>query len=210
MGTKRRAWLGIAKFVVVFGLVMFACWMLIGVTINIPAERPIDQLTAARTIWDARAAKDYEMWVGVGSFGLIDAYKISVKNDQVVSVLHGGFTRCDTCPLKPADSQTRQAYERAFSGFFPPTLNDLTMDRLFTFVADKLKDKPAPPMIAFCSNADIERNRYEVTYEPTQGYITSLRYTNCARFKIGGGLMCPVMGDCNATIMISGLEATAP
>ncbi|MBX3082137.1 MAG: hypothetical protein KF716_10935 [Anaerolineae bacterium] len=204
---KRRSWLSIAKSVVVFGLATFVSWMLIGVTVNIPAIRPIDQLTAAREVWEARAVKDYEMWVGVGSFGLIDAYKISVENDQVVSVLHGNLTRCDTCPLKPADSWTLHAYEYTFSGFFPPTLNDMTMDTLFAFAANKLKDEPAPPMLAFCSNADIERNRYEVTYEPTQGYITSLRYTNCARFKIGGGLMCPIMGDCNATITISGLEA---
>ena len=202
----RRSMLrSIVAFLVVM-VVLFACWMLIGVNINIPPQRPIDQLTSARATWQAKPHTDYDMWVQVGSFSMVETFKISVKDNRVVTILHSNFLCSDNCEFQAADAVTMQAYQKAFGRFFPSTLNDLTMDNLFDLAADKLVTVPAPPLIGMCSAADVEIPRYEVAYDQTRGNITSLKYTNCPRFNFGGGLMCPVVWHCNAVIEIKKLD----
>lgn len=197
----------IGSVVVLLALLLGSCWLSLGLSINISSRpRPIDQLMTAQTKWQNRYSTDYSMWIKLHSFSLIGTYKISVTNNQVVSVQDGKFEICDTCPLKAADAQAISAYQTAFGKAFPPTFTDLTMDNLFAFAADKIKDEPIPPILSICSAVDTDHWRYEATYDETQGYITSLRYTNCPRYN-GGGLLCPGISECSTEITISNLQS---
>lgn len=187
-------------------LSLFGSWLSFGLDVHVPPFRPFDVLIQERTMWIANKPSHYQMWISLKSPNMVGKYRIRVENYQVVSIEDGYVQFCETCSLPAVNADALYRYQSVFGKFFPPTMNDLTMEKLFEFAANKLIDKPAPPLIAMCSAADIEHPRYEVAYDRDQHYITSLRYTNCPSFNLGVGLLCPAVSHCNTEIAISSLQ----
>lgn len=176
---------------IVLGLLLCGLiWLWMGISVNLPPQRPIDQLEAARARWEEQRIDDYRMSISFGSFSFGGWYDITVHDGVIV----------ERTPQTEGD----YAYEQHLGNTFLASLDAYTMGNLFVFMQNQLADVPAPPLISVCG-PEINESRYEIRYDET-GYIREIAHTSCARFNLGGGLMCPALGDCSSTFRVRSFE----
>ncbi len=196
----RYAGLGLLGVVIAIGF----CWVLPGATIRLSPQSPLSELKAAQSIWSQQRLSDYRMTVSFASFSFIGTFHFTVQDNHVTRIESANSVPV-AVPISPA---ARPGWYTNFETFLPPTLEQYTVDQLFDFAAQKIRNEPVPPVIAWCgaTNGDPMRLRYEITVDREKGYITSLVYTNCVKYEWGVGLVCPVIADCSAGFHIRDLQ----
>jgi hypothetical protein len=195
------------------GVIAILClgivWMLIGVSIHLPLQSPLEALEQARQRWTAHEYTDYRMRVGFGAFSYVGAVFITVQNGSVSQIQQDETDRSSlNTDTWTSITEAPVWYQTNFSDIFPETLSGYTVNGLFDFAASKLRDEPTPPVIAWCGLPDNQsgRFRYEAQFNDDLGYLESFTYTSCIRPDFGGGLMCGVITDCAASFSISEFE----
>jgi len=201
----KRKWF--FRFLALF-LVGGICWLLIGITINIPPKSPLQKLNDARALWQAQKYSDYKMTISFGSFSYLGSFIVTVHNSKVSHVDNIGLGLSQPDPRFPLDSELL-IYKNTIGKSLLPEINDYTMDNLFDFVSTKVKDYPVPPEVFWCANED-GKWRYKAQYDTEEGYVTHVSYTNCITWQIGGGLMCGVISDCSVNAAVRNFQILPP
>jgi hypothetical protein len=195
---RQKRWRNLLLLFIALGAVILI-WSMVGITINIPLQRPIEKLEQARTLWQQQNISSYTMNVRFArSLAFVGWVKVIVENNKVVRVENTNGE--DGSTFEPNWYTTNFGY----ANYFPPSLDHYTVDQLFDFAAEKLRDEPAPPVIVFYEEI---RLHYSVEFDPQRGNITSLSYSNCPeKPDFGGGLLGPVVSDCANGFTISDLS----
>lgn len=200
----KRKWLfGAIALLLVGGI----CWLLVGVTINFPPKSPRQKLDEARALWQNKGSKDYQMDFSFASFSFIGGYRIVVRDNQVKDILGFPIYSPDINP-KPLDAdQQKLAESNFFAQAISPDLKDYTVDGLFDIAAPKIVNQTAPALIAWCNtNAPSP----DIHFNSEYGYIESYDLGSCPKYEVGGGLLCPSIGDCNAGMRVRSLTFLPP
>lgn len=138
--------------------------MLIGVSIHLSPQSPLEELEQARTIWTSHEYVDYQMRVGFGSFGHVGVIQITVRDDNVTQILQSpsGVNFSQPLDMETWIPITEEPgwYQTNFGRIFPETLSSYTVNELFDFAAAKLRNEPTPPVIAWCGLPDDQRGRF--------------------------------------------------
>jgi hypothetical protein len=161
-------------------------------------------------VWKGQGIDDYKMMVAFGSYSYIGRFYFTVRDNQITQIDTGSpfYTSLNPTAVQESDLS---GYAKHFAsyGSFPPSLNEYTMDNLFDFAARQLASEPTMPLVSWCGASnfnDALRTRTEATFNSDLGYIQSFHHTNCPRLDIGGGLLCPAIGDCQAGFSIRDFE----
>ena len=179
--------------------------MLIGVTINFPPKSPLQKLTEARALWQAKGSKDYQMDIAFSSFSFIGGYRIVVHDNQVTDVFGPALydPNASTTSLKPVEGKILQA--DFFAQAISPDFKDYTVDGLFDIAAPKLTS--ASPIVTWCN---VDAPSPDIRYNSEYGYIQRYDLGDCPKWEIGGGMLCPTLSDCNAAMRVRNFEILPP
>ncbi len=179
-------------------LALGVCWALIGVTITFPPKNPLSELKAAQSLWQEQRLSDYVMRAQfVQSVGYFGSYDFVVENGHLSRIEQISDGHAVISP------DVTPAWYGSLTGIFLEHFGEYTMDQLFDFAAAKIQSEPAPPVVAWCGAVDGNnptRPHYHMEFDLKQGYIKLLQYTSCVRYDFGGGLLCPIVTDCNVSI----------
>jgi hypothetical protein len=205
---RKRRWLTCLGLIVGL-LVLFGCWLMIGLSFNFSGQSPLQQLETSRSRWDATGIDDYKMTLGVGSYNFLGGLHLIIHDDQIVEVAE--YNALGHMQVATPVSQTQAGeFVQSFAqhGNFPAELNDYTIDNLFDFAAEKLSSQATLPLVSWCNtiNGDMFPLRYETVFNEVYGNLQRLRLTTCPRWDFGGGWMCGVTTHCSSSIRITDFE----
>jgi hypothetical protein len=197
-------------FLLIATLIMaFLLWCLGCVTIIPAPQSPLEKLEQARSLWNKQNISSYRMTVSfIRSLGFSGRFNFAIENNKVVKIEPADSWQAY---LSPIDTFQPRWYtdEFGYAAIFPKCLDSFTIDQLFDFIADKVRNDPAPPVIAWCSESftDPLRRRYDVMFDPQRGNIESVNFTTCPKLpQWGYGLLfCPMEYDCADSFSISDL-----
>lgn len=182
------------------------CWLLVGVTINLPPKSPLQKLDEARTLWQTKGSPNYQMDISFGSMTFLGRYRIVVHDRQVTSILALPIFTLEDNPIPLGTAEPKLK-----SDFFPKSislnLNDYTVDGLLNIASLQVANQTLPELISFCSTSSFSPF---ISYNSEYGYIQSFESDSCPDWQMGGGLMCPRIGDCYAGIRIRNLKLMSP
>ena len=85
-----------------------------------------------------------------------------------------------------------------FADAMSPNLRDYTVDGLFDIAATKVETQ-LPALVTWC-NVGVPYPK--ISFNPEYGYIQEYDLGSCAKWEIGGGMLCPVLADCYAGVRI--------
>ncbi|MEO8396400.1 MAG: DUF6174 domain-containing protein [Chloroflexota bacterium] len=195
---RRRKWIA-AVLIGAFCL----SFLLFGVRFNLPG-----QLETAGAKWEAQHIENYRYRVQFASFSWVGSVFITVSDGQVTKIEQDQTNplyspRPDPPVVTPIPANS-DWYMRNFSPFLPSDLSLYSVDSLLDFATQIQHDHPRP-ILAVCE--PVAQMRYEVSYNPDRGYVEGLRFTNCATWDFGAGLMCGMMSDCSSGFRITDFEA---
>jgi hypothetical protein len=187
------------------------CWLLIGVTLNFPPKSPLQKLDQAHSLWQAKGSPNYQMDISFGSFSFIGWYRIVVHNNQPVDIMWLPFSSTDINPphsnLVDEKLNNPKTNPNLFADAMSPNLRDYTIDGLFDIVAKKLQYAPIPAVVVWCGQTGFSP---QVTFNNQLGYIESYELSSCSSGEIGGGMLCPVLGDCYTGMRVRNLTLLPP
>jgi hypothetical protein len=187
---------------------LFLCWLLTGFSFNLSGQSPLQKLESARKVWDEQNINDYKMTVAFGSFSYIGRFYFTIQDNQItqISTVRNVLMTPTETPVYAEDADIL-GYAKSFGsyGSFPASLNDYTIVNLFDFAAQKLASEPTMPLIAWCGALN-NALRMEATFNSDLGYIQSFHHTDCPRWDVGGGLLCPAIPHCRAGFSILNFE----
>ena len=186
---------------------LFLCWLLMGFSINLSLQTPIQQLESARKVWDQQSIDDYTMTLAYGTMNEIGRYNFVVKDGVPISVASWSpILREET----PAPIQNIESFVFHQGENFPANLTDYTIDGLFVFAARKLADQPIPALVTWCG-ITAERRPANATFDEQYGYIKSLSYSDAGHWNVGAGLLCDSCNTlhCRSSIRILDFEPTS-
>jgi hypothetical protein len=191
------------------GMIFFMLWVCYWLSINLTPIRPSDELRQARAMWRAQGIDDYRMTISVGNTNQVGHLIITVIDGQVDKVLseHPFPDERERYPAQVVTSAS--VWSSNFPRYLPDKLSRWTMEGLFDVAAEHLRGKPAPVLLSICGwdNMDGRYDRYNVDYDPNQGYITKLQTTCEPEWNIGLGYLCsPVKSHCYSGIHSASLE----
>lgn len=184
------------------------CWLLVGITINIPPKSPLQKLNDARALWQARGSRDYQMDIGFGAaLSRIYNYRIVVHKNSVTAIYNIPFypINADSPTLGSTDGILAQ--DNSVAQAIAPDLKDYTVEKLFSITTTKLASQTLPELISFCSISSISPF---ISFNSEYGYIESYDLGNCPKWEIGGGLMCPQLSDCYAGMRVRNFQILPP
>jgi hypothetical protein len=197
----RRKRLKLLFIVLALFIVGGICWFLVGFTINFPPKSPHQKLDEARTLWQMKGSKDYQMDVAFSSFSFIGGYRIIVRDNQVTEIYENTLNILGKKPLESAKQNLEQS--NTFAKTISPDLNEYTVDGLFEIADPKLINQPASSLIGWCG---INAPSPNITFNSEYGYIQLYDLGNCPKWETGGGLMCPTVSDCNVAMRVRNFE----
>jgi hypothetical protein len=188
-----------------FALALLVCGFLFSFDINLPGELE-SKLYAAKATWRVQVIDDYRYTVRFGGALMpILGVRVTVVDGQVVQVEEDtnvyGFLS-NTPPEFVPTTLMPDWYMNSYSGAFPETLGQYTVERLFTFLEYELGEHPRPIIEMCYSNWHFEA---EVNEE--RGYIENLSYSGCSAEDIGAGFLCAGVADCSMGFHIHDFEA---
>jgi hypothetical protein len=185
---------------------IFAIWALylcVGITIELSPQTPLSRAVEAKATWDVHGISDYQMEVGFSSFGFVGSFLFTIQDNKVMDI--NVIAPLDLEEKNLLSFEDSPPWYRNFENVLPSSLEVYTIDELFTFAVEKIQHEPAPPVVSWCAIDDSGQPHYEATFDAKLGYITSLSYTNCPNFEIGGGLLCPYISECAVGFLIRNL-----
>ncbi len=183
------------------------CWLLVGITINFPPKSPLQKLDEARALWQVKGSPNYQMDIVFGSMMFLEGYRVTVRNSQIKEISE--FPPLYNTPtLTPFDDTQDKIFQSSF--FAQAILSDLknyTVDALFDVASQKLADQTTPQLVSFCS---LNSGTPNIIFNAEYGYIRSYELSSCSDWQIGGGLLCPKMGECHVGMGVRNFKLLPP
>jgi hypothetical protein len=187
---------------------LFLCWLLMGLSINLSLQTPLQKLESARKVWNQHAINDYKMTVAYGTMNNVGRYNFVVQDKVPISVVSWSPIRPEWTPA-PMQNFESVVFRQDYGDYFPENLTDYTIDGLFDYATRKLADQPMTPLITWCGIT--ERMHAQATFDEQYGYINSFSYSDAGRWNVGGGLLCYSCNtlECNSSVRILNFEPTS-
>ncbi len=179
------------------------CWMLVGITINIPPKSPLQKLNDARALWQAKGSPNYQMDIAFGSFSYIGGFRLIVHDNKVTEISEFPLLYQNVTPTPLSDLEAKSFQATYFAQTISPDLKQYTVESLFEIASSKVSNDAS--LIAFCSGT-IMPTFPDVRFNSEYGYIESYDLGNCPKWEVGGGLMCPIISDCNMGMHVRHFE----
>jgi hypothetical protein len=195
----KRKWLFSALGLLLIGGI---CWLLVGITINIPPKSPLQKLNDARALWKAKGSPNYQMDIVFGAaLSYIGGFRLIVHDNEVTEIYSNMFSILGDKPLAPDKRHLDQS--NVFAKNISPRLKDYSVDSLFEIAELKLAGQTLPVLLTFCGQTGISP---QINFDPDLGYIQAYELSSCPSGNFGGGLMCPVIGDCYVGMRVNNFQ----
>lgn len=169
------------------GLFVIPCYFLVGFSINLYPQSPIERLNEARSKWNSNNIHSYRMTVYVSMEPITSGqFTVTVRDGEVVE-----------SSLSPFDTQLN------WMGYYsllqlPKEASQYTVERLFDLATPVLEPIPAPPVLSIGYSGSL----YDISFDPDYGFISCYSFGG----HCSAGIICSDTTDCPANFVVLKFE----
>jgi hypothetical protein len=185
--------------VIVFIALLFMAAPLYGFEVHIFEPDPVQQLQAAKSLWQQKGSDSYRMEVVGGPFTVAGDFLLTFRNGILTEAKSRNPISAlanPAEPFQPINDPNTVTFNNPTP--YPTTLQDFSMNHLFDIAESLLKSMPPAPLVSFCGQ---DGRYYTATFDPNLGYLASFEYNDCFI-----GATCGALSECVNYLRVKNFE----